>query len=392
MPARRLAARSRRIYAAGIATRNATFETEVPEWEAGTRRTCADHRFVATGGDGIVGWAALTAYSDRCCYEGVADLSVYVDPAVQGRGVGRALLERLVASAEGAGIWTLQAGVFAENEASLALHRRCGFRVVGTRERIGQLDGVWRDVRPARAPFAVVSARAVRLRRLPLVARRPGLGTRAVPRRPHSGRGLPRRRARPLRAARGRRAPSAAGARRLRARSRRGRDRRRRLRRRVRLARRRRAALVAAAPLRPRRLRGDRPRRRGTARSRRRGAAPSRDRSSREPRTDDTIEPRRARGPPRRARRRRRAPARPLPRRAEPDRPRARPHPRRAERAVEREPLPELPDGELVAYCGSGVTACVVLHRLHLAGREGRLYPGSWSEWEQHPELPRETG
>jgi L-amino acid N-acyltransferase YncA len=83
---------------------------------------------------------------DRCCYEGVADLSVYVDPAAQGRGVGRALLERLVASAEDAGIWTLQAGVFPENEASLALHRRRGFRVVGTRERSGQLDGVWRDV------------------------------------------------------------------------------------------------------------------------------------------------------------------------------------------------------------------------------------------------------
>jgi L-amino acid N-acyltransferase YncA len=134
------------IYAAGIATRNATFETEVPtfaEWDAAH---LPDHRFVATDVDTIVGWVALTGYSDRCCYEGVADLSVYVDPVAQGRGIGCALLERVVASAGEAGIWTLQAGVFPENEASLALHRRCGFRVVGTRERIGRLDGVWRDV------------------------------------------------------------------------------------------------------------------------------------------------------------------------------------------------------------------------------------------------------
>jgi phosphinothricin acetyltransferase len=134
------------IYAAGIATRNATFETEVPtfaEWDAAH---LAEHRFVATDGDAVVGWIALTGYSDRCCYEGVADLSVYVDPAAQARGIGRALLERVVASAGEAGIWTLQAGVFPENEASLALHRRCGFRVVGTRERIGRLDGTWRDV------------------------------------------------------------------------------------------------------------------------------------------------------------------------------------------------------------------------------------------------------
>jgi phosphinothricin acetyltransferase len=135
-----------RIYAAGIATRNATFETEVPAWEEWDAAHLPGERYVATGGDRVIGWTALTAYSDRCCYQGVADLSVYVDPAAQGRGVGRALLEHLVAGAHAAGIWTLQAGVFPENEASLALHRRCGFRVVGTRERIGVLDGVWRDV------------------------------------------------------------------------------------------------------------------------------------------------------------------------------------------------------------------------------------------------------
>jgi L-amino acid N-acyltransferase YncA len=134
------------IYAAGIATRNATFETEVPSFEEWDAAHLPAHRFVATDGDRVVGWVALTGYSDRCCYNGVADLSVYVDPTAQGRGVGRALLEHLVDDTEGSGIWTLQAGVFPENTASLALHRRCGFRVVGTRERIGRLDGVWRDV------------------------------------------------------------------------------------------------------------------------------------------------------------------------------------------------------------------------------------------------------
>ena len=134
------------IYAAGIATRNATFETEVPAWEDWDAAHLADHRFVAVEEGRVVGWVALTRYSDRGCYAGVTDLSVYVDPAAQGRGVGRSLLEHLMADAEAAGIWTLQAGIFPENEASLALHRRCGFRVVGTRERIGALDGVWRDV------------------------------------------------------------------------------------------------------------------------------------------------------------------------------------------------------------------------------------------------------
>ena len=88
----------------------------------------------------------LSPYSDRCCYEGVADVSIYVDPAVRGRGVGRALLGHLVAESERAGIWTLQAGLFAENSSSLVLHLHCGFRLVGVREKIGKLDGVWRDV------------------------------------------------------------------------------------------------------------------------------------------------------------------------------------------------------------------------------------------------------
>jgi len=118
----------------------------VPPYEDWDAAHLPEYRFVATDGDRVVGWVALTGYSDRCCYRGVADLSVYVDPAAQGRGVGRALLEHLVADADQSDIWTLQAGVFPENAASLALHGRCGFRVVGTRERIGRLDGVWRDV------------------------------------------------------------------------------------------------------------------------------------------------------------------------------------------------------------------------------------------------------
>ena len=118
----------------------------MPSWEAWDAAHLPANRLVAADGDRVVGWAALTGYSDRCCYEGVADLSVYVAADARGVGVGRALLERLVADSERAGIWTLQAGVFPENEASLALHRGCGFRVVGTRERLGSLGGVWRDV------------------------------------------------------------------------------------------------------------------------------------------------------------------------------------------------------------------------------------------------------
>jgi L-amino acid N-acyltransferase YncA len=134
------------IYADGIATRNATFETEVPSWEAWDAAHLSEHRLVARDESGVLGWAALSAYSDRCAYAGVAEVSVYVAQEARGKGVGRTLLEALVESAEDAGIWTLQAGVFPENRASLSLHRSCGFRVVGVRERIGQLDGQWRDV------------------------------------------------------------------------------------------------------------------------------------------------------------------------------------------------------------------------------------------------------
>jgi len=133
------------IYAAGVATRNATFETDVPSWEEWDARHLARPRLVAVDAGEIVGWAALSPVSARECYAGVAEDSVYVAPSHQGRGVGRALLEELVARSEAEGLWTLQTSIFPENRASLALHQRCGFRVVGVRERIAQLDGVWRD-------------------------------------------------------------------------------------------------------------------------------------------------------------------------------------------------------------------------------------------------------
>jgi phosphinothricin acetyltransferase len=133
------------IFEEGIATRAATFETEVPSWEDwdGAHLSL---RLVAEEDGEVVGWAALSPYSARECYRGVAESSVYVAERARGRGIGRALMERLVRDSEEAGFWTLQAGVFPENEESLALHRRCGFRVVGVRERIGRLDGEWRDV------------------------------------------------------------------------------------------------------------------------------------------------------------------------------------------------------------------------------------------------------
>jgi phosphinothricin acetyltransferase len=136
----------RAIYEQGIAGGDATFETGSPTWETWDGGHLAGHRLVAAAGGRVVGWAALSPVSERCAYAGVAETSVYVAAEATGRGVGRALLERLVAGAEAAGIWTVQAGIFPENRASLALHRRCGFRIVGVRERLGKLDGRWRDV------------------------------------------------------------------------------------------------------------------------------------------------------------------------------------------------------------------------------------------------------
>ena len=134
-----------RIYAEGIATGQATFETVPPGWEEFDRGRLAAHRLVAADGGTVVGWAALSPTSARECYAGVVEDSVYVTATARGRGVGRALLETLVTAADAAGIWTIQTSVFPENAASVALHRRAGFRVVGTRERIAKVNGAWRD-------------------------------------------------------------------------------------------------------------------------------------------------------------------------------------------------------------------------------------------------------
>ena len=135
-----------RIYAEGIATRNATFETGVPSWEEWDAAHLADHRLVAVAEDEVIGWIALVPVSKRPCYRGVAEVSAYVAEDARGQGVGASLLERLVADSEAGGIWTLETGVFPENKTSLALLKRFGFREVGLRERLGQLDGIWRDV------------------------------------------------------------------------------------------------------------------------------------------------------------------------------------------------------------------------------------------------------
>jgi L-amino acid N-acyltransferase YncA len=135
----------RAIYLEGLAGGNATFETEAPdwaEWDAAHRPDC---RLVARAGGLPIGWAALSPVSRRHVYRGVAEVTVYVASRAQGRGAGKALLQALVVAAEEAGIWTLQASIFPENEASIALHKACGFRQVGYRERIGRHRDVWRN-------------------------------------------------------------------------------------------------------------------------------------------------------------------------------------------------------------------------------------------------------
>jgi L-amino acid N-acyltransferase YncA len=134
------------VFAEGIATGRATFETAVPSWEEWDAAHLPEHRFVAEEDGDVVGWVAVVPYSRRAVYRGVGEESVYVAERARGRGVGKALLDTVIASARAGGLWTLQAGVFPDNVASLELHRRAGFREVGVRERIGQLDGVWRDV------------------------------------------------------------------------------------------------------------------------------------------------------------------------------------------------------------------------------------------------------
>ena len=134
------------VFAEGIATGVATFETEIPGWDEWDASHLPDHRFVAEVDGEVVGWIAVVPYSRRAVYRGVGEESVYVAERARGRGAGRALLEAVIESARNGGLWTLQAGIFTDNGASLALHRALGFREVGIRERIGRLDGVWRDV------------------------------------------------------------------------------------------------------------------------------------------------------------------------------------------------------------------------------------------------------
>lgn len=150
----------RAVHAEGIATGDATFQTEPPDWQvwdAGHLPAC---RLVAVEGEDLVGWAALSPVSSRPVYAGVAEVSVYVAARARGREIGRALLQALVAESERHGLWTLQAGIFPENEASLALHRSCGFRLVGRRESLGRMDGRWRDVLLLERRSAVVGAEA----------------------------------------------------------------------------------------------------------------------------------------------------------------------------------------------------------------------------------------
>lgn len=135
----------RAIYLEGIATGQATFETEAPTWDEWNAKHLPAPRLIASEGEHIAGWAALSPVSPRAVYAGVAEVSVYVSADARGHGLGRLLLEALIAKSEQAGIWTLQAGVFPENTASISLHKGCGFLEIGTRHRIAKLNGVWRD-------------------------------------------------------------------------------------------------------------------------------------------------------------------------------------------------------------------------------------------------------
>ena len=133
------------IYQKGIKTGNATFQTTAPAWEDWNASHLAACRIVAQSNGEIIGWAALTPVSSRCVYAGVAEVSVYVDPEHSGKGIGLILLEELVHLSEAEGIWTLQAGIFPENIASLRIHEKAGFRILGIREKIGKQNGIWRD-------------------------------------------------------------------------------------------------------------------------------------------------------------------------------------------------------------------------------------------------------
>lgn len=133
------------IYRQGLETGNATFETSVPNWEHWDKSKLKHSRFAAVIDNTVVGWAALSAVSDRCVYGGVAEVSIYISNDHKGKGIGKALMAKLIVESEINGIWTLQSGMFPENEATIALHKSTGFRIVGHREKIGKLGDTWRD-------------------------------------------------------------------------------------------------------------------------------------------------------------------------------------------------------------------------------------------------------
>lgn len=138
--------RVRQIYLEGIATGNATFQKEAPSWENWDRDHISECRVVARSGDTVMGWAALSPVSSRCVYNGVAEVSVYVGSRSMNMGVGSMLLHALIESSEQHGYWTLQSGIFPENPSSIGLHKKYHFREIGVREKVGKMDGVWRDV------------------------------------------------------------------------------------------------------------------------------------------------------------------------------------------------------------------------------------------------------
>ncbi|BAU53031.1 GNAT family N-acetyltransferase [Mucilaginibacter gotjawali] len=136
----------RAIYQGGIATGNAHFSLDVPEWDEWDHEHVKNCRLVAIDNGEVLGWAALTAISDRCVFAGVAEVSIYIAEKARGKGIGKKLLAELVKQSEQNNFWTLEARIFAENTASIHIHQQNGFRIVGLRERIGKLNGVWRDV------------------------------------------------------------------------------------------------------------------------------------------------------------------------------------------------------------------------------------------------------